>query len=102
MLDVVANHMGENVPISQLNPFNQSEHFHRCVICPSNCQINDYTVLALLSSPSSSLAMISSSYLSGLVKCFRPEVQQCKLAGLPDLNQTVQSPLVLQLCLWTP
>ncbi|ELR25454.1 acidstable alpha-amylase [Acanthamoeba castellanii str. Neff] len=60
MLDVVANHMGGNVPMSQLSPFNQSEHYHRCVACPSNCQINDYT----------------------------PEVQLCKLAGLPDLNQT--------------
>jgi glycosidase len=44
MLDVVANHMGGNVPMSQLSPFNQSEHYHRCVACPSNCQINDYTV----------------------------------------------------------
>jgi alpha-amylase len=63
MLDVVANHMGP-VNVGQLSPFNQTEHYHRCVACPSTCQINDYT-------------------------CFQPEVQLCKLAGLPDLNQTV-------------
>jgi len=63
MLDVVANHMGP-VNVGQLSPFNQPEHYHRCMACPSTCQINDYT-------------------------CFQPEVQLCKLAGLPDLNQTV-------------
>jgi len=63
MVDVVANHMGGNVPISQIRPFNDQSHYHGCQACSSNCQINDYT-------------------------CFRPEVQQCRLAGLPDLDQS--------------
>lgn len=30
MLDVVANHMGPVADVSQLYPFNKTEHYHTC------------------------------------------------------------------------
>lgn len=64
MLDVVANHMGPvGYNYSGLYPFNQSSYFHDCNLCPNQCTIQDYT-------------------------CFQPEVIDCRLSGLPDLNQT--------------
>ena len=59
MVDVVANHMGPiGTDYSQLNPFNQAEHYHDyCVIADSDFDNNQYNV------------------------------EHCRLAGLPDLNQ---------------
>lgn len=62
MVDVVGNHMGGDISkIGSFNPFNQSDHYHDCNGCPSNCQISDYNNPA--------------------------ETEHCRLAGLPDLNQ---------------
>jgi len=63
MLDVVANHVGIASP-AQIVPFNSSSHYHDCGQCPFDCNIRDFT-------------------------CFTRELQWCRLAGLPDLNQTV-------------
>jgi len=63
MLDVVQNHVGPGLPLSQYNPFNQQSHYHNCNNCPNGCEISDYT-------------------------CFQYQVEHCRLAGLPDLNQT--------------
>eukprot|EP01104_Vermistella_antarctica_P008774 TRINITY_DN2222_c0_g1_i1.p1 TRINITY_DN2222_c0_g1~~TRINITY_DN2222_c0_g1_i1.p1 ORF type:complete len:472 (-),score=54.80 TRINITY_DN2222_c0_g1_i1:48-1463(-) len=66
MLDVVANHMGPvGYNYTGLSPFNEASDFHDCVsVCDNQCQITDYD-------------------------CFTEAVQYCRLAGLPDLNQTV-------------
>jgi alpha-amylase len=65
MLDVVANHVGPvGHDYSSINPFNSASHYHVCDPCPPNCNIN-----------------------------FNPPNQEqtelCRLASLPDLNQTV-------------
>lgn len=63
MLDVVGNHMGGVISDTpSFYPFNSSASFHDCTGCPGNCQIQDYNNQA--------------------------QVQHCRLAGLPDLNQT--------------
>jgi len=74
MLDVVGNHVGPvGSDFSQIVPFNQVGHYHDCSKCPSNCEIQDWTN--------------------------QPEVEWCRLAGLPDLNQAV--PFVNKsLCGW--
>lgn len=64
MLDVVGNHIGTNIDnIGSYSPFNTSASFHDCSGCPSNCQIQDFGN--------------------------QPQVEHCRLAGLPDLNQSV-------------
>jgi len=63
MVDVVANHMGPvGYTYNTLSPFNSADHYHDCKSCPSGCQIQDFTN--------------------------QPQVEQCRLAGLPDLNQS--------------
>ena len=72
MIDVVANHMG--IPVSnnnninynwtQLYPFNESKYYHSCDICESDCQIHNFSN--------------------------QIEEETCRLAGLPDLNQSVE------------
>jgi len=63
MLDVVGNHMGGTIDdIGGFVPFNTSASYHDCIGCPSNCQIQNYQD--------------------------QPTVEHCRLAGLPDLNQT--------------
>lgn len=63
MLDVVGNHMGPvGFDYSSIVPFNQAAHYHNCNVCPSGCNIQDWNN--------------------------QPQVEQCRLAGLPDLNQT--------------
>jgi len=65
MLDVVGNHMGGTIgDIGGFYPFNQSSHYHGCGACPANCQI-DFNANN------------------------QQEVELCRLAGLPDLNQSV-------------
>lgn len=62
MVDVVANHVGPvGNDFSTIKQFNLSEHYHDCQGCPSNCQIQNW----------------------GNQK----EVEHCRLAGLPDLDQ---------------
>ena len=74
MIDVVANHMGLAPQIqgtdgiskddfSSFVPFNDSSHYHDCSNCPKSCWISDWTN--------------------------QNEIEQCRLAGLPDLNQSV-------------
>mmetsp|Transcript_8082 Transcript_8082/g.25367 ORF Transcript_8082/g.25367 Transcript_8082/m.25367 type:complete len:483 (+) Transcript_8082:2-1450(+) len=63
LFDVVANHMGGTInDIGSFNPFNESQHYHDCSKCPSSCAIEDYSN--------------------------DQQVRLCRLAGLPDLNQT--------------
>jgi len=63
MVDVVANHVGPvGYTYNTISPFNSASHYHNCQDCPSGCQIQDYTN--------------------------QPEVELCRLAGLPDLNQS--------------
>jgi len=65
MIDVVGNHMGnpsQGGRYDEFVPFNSVEHYHDCKGCPSNCQIQHWDN--------------------------QPEVEHCRLAGLPDLNQT--------------
>jgi alpha-amylase len=65
MLDVVGNHMGGTISdIGGFYPFNQSFHYHDCSQCPPGCNIdfNDND---------------------------QQQVELCRLAALPDLNQTV-------------
>jgi len=71
MIDVVANHMGQ-ADFSELYPFNSTDHYHDCVSdCQtSNCNIEDW------------------SYTDWA------EIQNCKLANLPDLKQ--ENPFVAQ------
>lgn len=75
MIDVVANHMGipPNYNYNQLNPFNQSEYFHSCSVCPSSCNIEDFSD--------------------------QSQVENCRLSGLPDLNQT-RDDVSTTLCSW--
>ena len=62
MLDVVGNHVGPvGYNYTDINPFNQPSYYHDCSKCPSNCQIQDFSN--------------------------QPQVEWCRLAGLPDLNQ---------------
>eukprot|EP01098_Paradermamoeba_levis_P009562 TRINITY_DN4000_c0_g1_i1.p1 TRINITY_DN4000_c0_g1~~TRINITY_DN4000_c0_g1_i1.p1 ORF type:complete len:470 (-),score=82.76 TRINITY_DN4000_c0_g1_i1:211-1620(-) len=63
MVDVVFNHVGSTNSFSQISPFDSAEYYHGCSGCPSNCAISNYN-------------------------CFAPEVQNCRLAGLPDLDQS--------------
>jgi alpha-amylase len=42
MVDVVANHMSDRFPISQLIPFNETYHYHDCKGCPEDCNINEF------------------------------------------------------------
>jgi len=64
MIDVVANHVAPvGSDYKQIRPFNSSEHYHDCNGCPADCNIHTWTN--------------------------QPEVEHCRLAGLPDLNQTV-------------
>eukprot|EP00026_Physarum_polycephalum_P007939 Phypoly_transcript_08011.p1 GENE.Phypoly_transcript_08011~~Phypoly_transcript_08011.p1 ORF type:complete len:464 (+),score=43.48 Phypoly_transcript_08011:118-1509(+) len=63
MVDVVANHVGPvGYSYSTIVPFNDASHYHNCNSCPSGCQIQDFNN--------------------------QPQVEDCRLAGLPDLNQT--------------
>lgn len=63
MLDVVGNHIGTKFDnIGSYSPFNTSANFHDCTGCPANCQIQDFNN--------------------------QPQVEHCRLAGLPDLNQS--------------
>ena len=63
MIDVVANHVGnQNNDISQINPFNKSSDYHSCSVCPSSCNIENFND--------------------------QNQVELCRLAGLPDLNQS--------------
>ncbi|KAN0055305.1 hypothetical protein ACTA71_008415 [Dictyostelium dimigraforme] len=65
MLDVVANHVGPvNYDYSTIVPFNSDEHYHNCTTCPQYCTIVDFT-----------------NY---------PQVEECRLSGLPDLDQDNQ------------
>lgn len=68
MVDIVLNHVGSNVDISQISPFNSQDHYH------SSCDVTEYT-------------------------CFTQEVLECKLANLPDLNQS-NSWVASQLLKW--
>lgn len=63
MVDVVGNHVGPvGYDYSSIVPFNQPSHYHDCSNCPSGCQIQDFNN--------------------------QPQVEVCRLSGLPDLNQT--------------
>lgn len=63
MVDVVANHVGGSIStISSVTPFNLSSHYHDCTGCPTDCSIQDWNNVQ--------------------------EMEHCRLAGLPDLNQT--------------
>jgi len=65
MIDVVANHMGnpsQYGSYSEFVPFNSPDHYHDCNGCPSSCNIEHWNN--------------------------QPEVEHCRLSGLPDLNQT--------------
>jgi len=64
MIDVVANHAGNinNGDYSPIKPFNDKKYYHDCKGCPSSCNIEDWN-----------------NY---------PQVEHCRLSGLPDLNQT--------------
>ncbi|PRP81159.1 hypothetical protein PROFUN_01993 [Planoprotostelium fungivorum] len=61
MVDVVGNHMFHDF-IDQIIPFNKSEHYHSCDVCPRSCQIEDWSN--------------------------QQQVEDCKLSNMPDLNQT--------------
>jgi alpha-amylase len=62
MLDVVGNHMGYGAPGPAFAPLSDPSHYHQCDVCPSDCNIDDFTNME--------------------------QVVLCRLAGLPDLNQT--------------
>jgi len=63
MFDVVGNHVGNvGYDYSSINPFNSATYYHDCNGCPSSCNIENYQN--------------------------QPEVEHCRLAGLPDLNQS--------------
>jgi len=62
MLDVVANHVGPvGYDYSSIIPFNQQSYYHNCNPCPSGCSIQDFSN--------------------------QPQVEWCRLANLPDLDQ---------------
>lgn len=64
MVGVVANHVG---PVghnyTSIPQFNNERYYHDCQGCPSDCNIQDWVN--------------------------QPEVEHCRLSGLPDLNQSV-------------
>lgn len=62
MVDVVANHVGPVSDFTSIIPFNESDHYHNCANCPQDCTIQDYNN--------------------------QVQTEFCRLAGLPDLNQT--------------
>eukprot|EP01116_Phalansterium_solitarium_P017246 TRINITY_DN4198_c0_g1_i1.p1 TRINITY_DN4198_c0_g1~~TRINITY_DN4198_c0_g1_i1.p1 ORF type:complete len:468 (-),score=96.29 TRINITY_DN4198_c0_g1_i1:172-1575(-) len=63
MLDVVGNHVGPvGYDYSGIYPFNSSTHYHDCSPCPAGCSISDWNN--------------------------QPQVEWCRLAGLPDLDQS--------------
>jgi len=63
MADVVANHVGPvGYSYNDIHPFNSASYYHSCTGCPNGCQIQDFND--------------------------QPQVELCRLAGLPDLNQT--------------
>lgn len=76
MLDVVANHMGYTNDLSTLQPFDNAADYHSCEIanCPQagNPGANNYCQIADFQTD-------------------QQQVQLCRLAGLPDLNQTSKS-----------
>jgi alpha-amylase len=60
--DLNLNHFGKRIEdLPELSPFNMSEHFHDCAQCNSVCSIDDYND--------------------------ERQVEQCRLFGMPDLNQ---------------
>lgn len=68
MLDVVANHPGgTGSTISQIQPFNDSAYYHNCTGCCSGCTICDWSLSA----------------------ASQAQIRHCRLAGLPDLNQSI-------------
>eukprot|EP01106_Pelomyxa_sp_JSP_P018331 TRINITY_DN82_c0_g1_i5.p1 TRINITY_DN82_c0_g1~~TRINITY_DN82_c0_g1_i5.p1 ORF type:complete len:363 (-),score=35.91 TRINITY_DN82_c0_g1_i5:581-1669(-) len=63
MVDVVANHVGNvGYDYSSIVPFNSAADYHDCSGCPSSCNIEDFSN--------------------------QPQVEHCRLSGLPDLNQS--------------
>jgi len=62
MVDVVANHMGELTDITKAVPFNKTEHYHACSLCPPGCSILNYRN--------------------------QTEVELCRVYGLLDLDQS--------------
>ncbi|KAH3766637.1 acidstable alpha-amylase [Pelomyxa schiedti] len=63
MFDVVGNHVGNvGYDYSSINPFSTSTYYHDCSGCPSSCNIEDYSN--------------------------QNQVEHCRLAGLPDLDQS--------------
>eukprot|EP01129_Flabellula_baltica_P013033 TRINITY_DN5987_c0_g1_i2.p1 TRINITY_DN5987_c0_g1~~TRINITY_DN5987_c0_g1_i2.p1 ORF type:complete len:404 (+),score=64.47 TRINITY_DN5987_c0_g1_i2:283-1494(+) len=63
MVDVVANHVGPvGYNYTTINPFNKATHYHGCDQCPPGCSISDWNNLE--------------------------QIQMCRLAGLPDLDQS--------------
>ena len=88
MIDVVVNHMGRRNTSAALNysydysgftPFDSNQHYHDSCnldVCNEYCSISDF------------------DFYNGL-----EEVEKCRLAGLPDLNQS--NPDVINLlCEW--
>lgn len=64
MQDVVANHVGGTInTIGTIKPFNEPQYYHDCNYCPSSCNIENFND--------------------------QQQVQLCRLAALPDLNQSV-------------
>lgn len=63
MVDVVANHVGPvGYNYGSINPFNSASYYHDCNNCPSGCSISNYQD--------------------------QTQVEHCRLAGLPDLDQS--------------
>ena len=62
MLDVVANHIGPVTDYTTVVPFNSTKYYHDCTPCPSGCAISDWSN--------------------------QPQVEWCRLANLPDLDQS--------------
>lgn len=71
MLDVVANHVGPvGVDFSRIRPFNSATHYHACrAPCDDKCNIPQAAYEP--GAPNAAAVMI------------------CRLAELPDLNQSV-------------
>ncbi|PRP81162.1 hypothetical protein PROFUN_01996 [Planoprotostelium fungivorum] len=61
MADVVANHMLSD-SIEKIIPFNKTEYYHSCDVCPQSCNIEDWSN--------------------------QQQVEECRLEYLLDLNQT--------------
>lgn len=63
MVGVVANHVGPvEYNYSSIVQFNSQRYYHDCNGCPSSCNIEDWMN--------------------------QPQVENCRLSGLPDLNQS--------------